>query len=48
MRKSCVFIFNFQYFLHMQKKKKIQDFKLHVGNFWGNFFIVKKCISWAY
>ena len=29
------------------QKNKIQNFKLYVGKFWGNFFIVKKCISWA-
>ena len=29
-------------FLLMQKNK-IQNFKLHVGKFWENFFIVKKC-----
>ena len=29
-------------------KNKIEDFKLHVGKCWGNFFIVKKCDSWAY
>ena len=30
------------------QKNKIQNVKLHVGNFGGNFFIVKKCTSWAY
>ena len=29
-------------------EKKFQNFKLHVGEFLENFFIVKKCISWAY
>ena len=41
-----------KYFLLMQKNKKIknkiQNFKLHVGKFWGNFFLVLKCASWAY
>ena len=32
----------------MKKKNKIQNFKLRVGEFLENFFIVKKCISWAY
>ena len=36
-----------KYFLIMQKSK-IQNFKLRVGKFWGNFFIVKKCAGWAY
>ena len=31
----------------MQKNQN-QNFKLHVGKFWGIFFIVKKCVSWAY
>ena len=30
------------------QKSKIQNFKLRVGKFWGNFFIVKKCAGWAY
>ena len=30
-----------KYFLLIQKNK-IQNFKLHVSKFWGNFFIVKK------
>ena len=30
------------------KKNKIQNFKLHVGKLCGYFFIVKKCIRWAY
>ena len=30
------------------QKNKIQNFKLHVDKFWGNFFIVKKCARWAY
>ena len=30
------------------QKNKIQNFNLHLGKFWGNFFIVKKCTSWAY
>ena len=29
-------------------KNKIQNFKLHVGKFWGHFFILKKCVSCAY
>ena len=32
----------------MQKKNEIQNFKLHVGKFKGNFVIVKNCFSWAY
>ena len=35
------------YFLLMQKIK-IQNFKLHVDKFWGNFFIVKKRTGWVY
>ena len=30
------------------QKNKIQNFKLHVGKFLGNFFIVKKRAGWAY
>ena len=30
------------------QKNKFQNFKLHVGKFWGNFYIEKKCASWAY
>ena len=30
------------------QKNKIQNFKLHVGKFLGNFFIVKKHAGWAY
>ena len=29
-------------------KNEIHNFKLYVGKFWGNFFIVKKCACWAY
>ena len=32
----------------MMQKSKIQNFKLYVGKFWGNFFIVKKSGSLAY
>ena len=28
-------------------QKKIQNFKLNVGKFWGNFFTVKKCTGWT-
>ena len=30
------------------QKNEIQNFNLHLGKFWGNFFIVKKCTSWTY
>ena len=30
------------------QENKIQNFKLSVGKFWGNIFIVEKCITWAY
>ena len=30
------------------QKNKFQNFKLHVGKLWGNFYIVKKCAGWAY
>ena len=29
------------------QKNKIQNFKLHVGKFLGNFFIVQKRAGWA-
>ena len=35
------------YFLFMQKHK-IQNFKLHVDKFWGNFFVIKKFVGWVY
>ena len=30
------------------QKNQIQNFKLHVDKFLGNFFIAKKCADWAY
>ena len=30
------------------QKNKIQNIKLHVDKFWGNFFIVKKYADWPY
>ena len=31
-----------------KKSNIIQNFKLRVGKFWGNFSIVMKCTGWAY
>ena len=33
---------------YLCKNNKIQNFKLHVDRFCGNFFIVKKCGGWVY
>ena len=38
----------YQKYFSLIQKNKIQNFKLHVGKFWGNFFIGKKCTSWVY
>ena len=44
-----MFHFNkYQKYFSLMQKNKIQNFKLHADKFWGNFFIVKKCVDWAY
>ena len=30
------------------QKDNIKNLKLHVGKFWENLSVVKKCVSWAY
>ena len=41
-----MFYFNkYQIYFLLMQKNKTQNFKFHVGKFWENFFIVKKCIS---
>ena len=44
----CFISINTKNTSYLCKKNKILNFKLHVSKFWGNFFIVKKCASWAY
>ena len=37
-----MFYFNkYQKYFLLIRKNKVQNFKLHVGKFWRNFFIVK-------
>ena len=44
-----MFYFNkYQKYFLLQQKNKIENFKLHVDSFRGNFFIVKKFAGWAY
>ena len=38
----------YQILLTYAKNNQIQNFKLHVDLFLGNFFIAKKCTAWAY